>query len=61
MMPYFSDPKELNTFTSFEEGLRTIESNLNANKSSTKEVYRLVFPAQKNRCDRYCAHGQREW
>ncbi|MWV54283.1 hypothetical protein EKD02_00980 [Chlorobium phaeovibrioides] len=47
MMPYFSDPKELNTFTSFEEGLRTIESNLNANKSSTKEVYRLVFPAQK--------------
>lgn len=47
MMPYFTDPVELNEFTSFEEGLNTISNNLKAKKGNTVEVYRLVFNQQK--------------
>jgi len=47
MMPYFSDPVTLNEFTSFEEGLRIIESNLKAKKGNTVEVYKLVYSNDK--------------
>jgi len=47
MMPYFSDPIELNEYTSFEEGLRIIEKNLKAKKGNTKLVYKLEFPSEK--------------
>ena len=42
-MPYFTDPIELKTFSSFEEGVKTIEANLKAKKGSTKKVYSLKF------------------
>ncbi|MFK5983216.1 MAG: hypothetical protein QM499_09900 [Flavobacteriaceae bacterium] len=47
MMPYFSDPIELNEFASFEEGVRIIEKNLKAKKGNTKLVYKLVFSSEK--------------
>jgi hypothetical protein len=47
MMPYFSDPIELNEFVSFEEGVRIIEKNLKAKKGNTKLVYKLVFTSEK--------------
>lgn len=47
MMPYFSDPIELNEFNSFEEGLATIEKNLKAKKGNTVQVYKLVYKSQK--------------
>lgn len=47
MMPYFTDPVELNEFASFEEGLNVIRSNLKAKKGNTLEVYRLVFDKEK--------------
>ena len=47
MMPYFTDPVELNEFSSFEEGLKIIENNLKANKGNTKLVYKLVYKAKK--------------
>ncbi len=47
MMPYFTDPVELNEFSSFDEGLRIIQDNLNAGKGSTKQVYKLVFKSKK--------------
>jgi len=47
MMPYFSDPVELNEFASFEEGVRIIEKNLNAQKGDTKLVYKLVFTSEE--------------
>ncbi|MFA5297779.1 MAG: hypothetical protein WC389_06170 [Lutibacter sp.] len=43
MMPYFSDPVTLNEFSSFEEGLKIIEANLNAKKGGTMLVYKLVY------------------
>ena len=43
MMPYFTDPVELNEFASFEEGLNIITKNLKSKKGNTKEVYRLVY------------------
>jgi len=43
MMPYFSDPVELEEFSSFEEGVSTIEKNLAAKKGNTKLVYKLKF------------------
>ncbi len=43
MMPYFTDPVELEEFSSFEEGVATIQRNLRAKKGSTVEVYSLVF------------------
>ena len=47
MMPYFTDPEELNEFSSFEEGLSTISNNLKAKKGNTLEVYRLVYNNEK--------------
>ena len=47
MMPYFSDPIDLNEYSSFEEGLKIIESNLNAKKGATVEVYKIVYPDKK--------------
>lgn len=47
MMPYFTDPIKLNEFSSFEEGIRIIEKNLNANKGNTKLVYKLEFASEK--------------
>ncbi len=43
MMPYFSDPITLNEFSSFEEGMKTIEANLKAKKGATVLVYKLVY------------------
>ena len=47
MMPYFTDPVELNEFSSFEEGLSTIESNLKAKKGNTTLVYKLVYSSKE--------------
>lgn len=47
MMPYFTDPVELREFTSFEEGVKTIERNLNSEKGGTKLVYNLTFSNEK--------------
>jgi hypothetical protein len=46
-MPYFDDPVELKTFSSFEEGSRIIEKNLAAKKGNTLKVYRLKFDKSK--------------
>ena len=46
-MPYFSDPVTLNTYTSFDEGIKIIEANLAKNKNATKLIYKLVL-ADKN-------------
>ncbi len=43
MMPYFTDPITLNEFSSFEQGVKTIEANLKAKKGSTVLVYKLVY------------------
>jgi len=47
MMPYFTDPVELKEFSSFEEGVKTIEKNLAAKKGNTKLVYKLKFASEK--------------
>lgn len=47
MMPYFTDPVELNEFASFEEGVRIIEKNLKAGKGSALHVYSIKFPESK--------------
>ena len=47
MMPYFTDPVELNEYASFEEGLKTIENNLKAKKGQTVQVYKLVYKNEK--------------
>jgi len=47
MMPYFTDPVTLNEFASFEEGLKTIEENLKANKGSAFQVYKIIYPGKK--------------
>lgn len=47
MMPNFSDPVSLKTFSSFEEGMKVIEKNLQAKKSDTKLVYQLKFSSNK--------------
>jgi len=47
MMPYFTDPVELNEFVSFEDGLKAITKNLEAKKGSAKLVYKLVYNNQK--------------
>lgn len=43
MMPYFTDPVELKEFSSFEQGVKTIENNLKSRKGDTKLVYSLKF------------------
>ena len=47
MMPYFTDPIELEEFDSFEEGLSTIRKNLNLKKGNTVKVYELIFESAK--------------
>ena len=47
MMPYFTDPVELNEFGSFEAGLATITKNLESKKGHTLKVYSLVYNSQK--------------
>ncbi len=47
MMPYFTDPVDLNEYDSFEEGLSVIRKNLDAGKGKTKKVYELVFPGKE--------------
>jgi hypothetical protein len=47
MMPYFSDPVELNEFSSFEEGLKTIRKNLEAKTGSTVKVFEQVFDGKE--------------
>ena len=47
MMPYFSDPVKLNTYASFEEGVKIIEANLSNGKGNTKQVYKLLFKDKK--------------
>lgn len=42
MMPYFTDPVELNEFSSFKEGLKTIRKNLEAGVGNTAKVYEIV-------------------
>jgi uncharacterized protein (DUF302 family) len=47
MMPYFTDPVELEEFDSFKEGVSIIEKNLSAKKGNTALVYKLKFPSKK--------------
>ncbi len=47
MMPYFTDPVELEDFDSFEEGVKIIEKNLAAKKGNTKLIYKLKFSSNK--------------
>jgi len=47
MMPYFSEPVDLNEYSSFEEGLKIIEANLKAKKGATVEIYKIVYPDKK--------------
>lgn len=47
MMPYFTDPDELNEFSSFEEGLASIRKNLAAGKGNTVMVYEQVFEGKE--------------
>ena len=47
MMPYFTDPIELNEFTSFEEGLKIIEDNLASAKGNTKLIYKLEYKSEQ--------------
>ena len=46
-MPYFDDPEELATFSSFEEGLKIIRKNLKAGKGNTVKVYEQLFKGEK--------------
>lgn len=47
MMPYFTDPVELKEFSSFEEGVKTIEQNLKSKKGNTLAVYSVKFPSEQ--------------
>jgi len=47
MMPYFTDPVELQEYGSFEEGLAYIRKNLEAGIGNTVKVYEVVYPEQK--------------
>ena len=43
MMPYFDDADKLNEFSSFEEGLKTIQANLESGIGETEKVYELIY------------------
>lgn len=43
MMPYFKNAEKLNQFSSFEAGLKVIQSNLSSGKGQTEQVYELVY------------------
>jgi len=46
-MPNFNKAVELKTFSSFEEGLKTIRKNLAAGKAKTEKVYEYVIDGKK--------------
>jgi hypothetical protein len=46
-MPYFDDPVELNTFTSFEDGLAKIRKNFKSGKGNATLIYEQVFTDEK--------------
>jgi len=46
MMPYFTDPVELQDYSSFANGVAKIDANLKAGKANTKLVYKLEFPGK---------------
>ncbi|MBC8319900.1 MAG: hypothetical protein H8E34_04180 [Bacteroidetes bacterium] len=47
MMPYFTDPDDLEDYSSFEEGLKIIRTNLSEGKGNTVKVYEQVFVDKK--------------
>jgi len=47
MMPYFTDPVELEEYDSFGEGLAFIRKNLDAGIGNTVKIYEIVYPEQK--------------
>ena len=47
MMPYFEDAEELRNFSSFEEGLQTIQTNLKNGSGDTQKVYELIYSNKK--------------
>ncbi|MEZ5198540.1 MAG: hypothetical protein R2764_19795 [Bacteroidales bacterium] len=47
MMPYFTDPVELNEFESFEQGVSIIRKNLDAKKGNTVKVFEVVCENEK--------------
>ncbi|WP_346858625.1 hypothetical protein [uncultured Draconibacterium sp.] len=47
MMPYFEDAEELNEFSSFEEGVKTIQENLKKGKGETEKVYERIYANEK--------------
>lgn len=46
-MPEYSDPVKLNSFNSFDEGVKTIRKNLEAKIGETEKVYELVYSDKK--------------
>jgi hypothetical protein len=46
MMPYFTDPVDLEDYSSFSDGVKKIEANLKSGKGNTKLVYKLDFPGK---------------
>ncbi len=46
-MPYFTDPDELESYDSFDEGLRIIRKNLADNDIHAVKVYELVIPEKE--------------
>lgn len=46
-MPRFSNPVELNSFNSFETGVKIIQSNLNKRTGNCQKVYELIDPNRK--------------
>jgi hypothetical protein len=47
MMPYFKDPVELNSFESFDDGIKIIRENLQNNLGNTKLIYEQIFTDKK--------------
>jgi len=47
MMPYFTDPVTLQEFTSFEEGIKTIQENLKLKKGNSLKVYEIIYPNEQ--------------
>lgn len=43
MMPYFDDAEKLKEFSSFKEGLETIQRNLQNGIAETEKVYELIY------------------
>ncbi|MBI9053997.1 MAG: hypothetical protein JEY96_09285 [Bacteroidales bacterium] len=46
-MPEFSDPVKLYTFSSFDDGVKTIRENLDSKLRNTIKVYEIVYPDKK--------------